>query len=208
VNLIGGKAIIEIRCRFLSNQKLENDSRRNGPIAINVPRFFLLVESLISVRLGSVATTQLNMTLTHTQRVALAISPKITSVLSATASVWIISEVLSNPRKRDKVYHRIMLASACIDVFASLGCFASTWPIPKDVEGAVWNIGNDFTCNFQGFLIQLGCTCFVYVSAAAKALCPSALFFLSNVLPTECFAYRLFRFVCQLQSQGSNLEGV
>jgi hypothetical protein len=119
------------------------------------------------------------------QEATLAITPKITGLLSILGSSWIVVEVLTQKNKRNNVYNRLMCAMSFFDVMSSFAIFASTWPIPKETEGIIFAIGNQNTCIAQGFLIQAGiiapyCTCWVtssdLVLSAAFASSPNFFF--------------------------------
>jgi hypothetical protein len=96
------------------------------------------------------------------QEVALAIVPKFTGGLSMLGSGYIAYEVISNPAKRAKTYHRLVAVMSLVDVLSSFCYFLSTWPMPPG-ENKSWKspehflaAGNDATCTAQGFGIQLG----------------------------------------------------
>ena len=94
--------------------------------------------------------------LTSSQQLALAVTPKVTGLLSALGSLWIVIEVATQKTKRGNVYNRIVFAMSFFDVFTSMFMFASTWPIPEDTEGVVFASGNQRSCTAQGFFLQLG----------------------------------------------------
>lgn len=96
--------------------------------------------------------------LTRSQQVALAIAPKVTGLLSALGSSWIVVEVLSQETKRHNVYNRILCAMSFVDALSSVWFFASTWPIPEGTEGVAFAKGNGNVCVAQGFFLQLGMT--------------------------------------------------
>jgi hypothetical protein len=66
----------------------------------------------------------------------------------------IIYIILPDKKRRSKTYHRLMLGISCCDLSASFWLGLSTWPIPEG--GALWAVGNDTTCNVQGFFTQFG----------------------------------------------------
>jgi hypothetical protein len=95
------------------------------------------------------------------QAIALAIAPKVGGLLSILGSSWIFLEVMGNAGKRKLVYHRLMFMLSLFDIIVSSAAFASTWPMTPD--GDPWGaIGNEVTCNIQGFALQLGSTLFCY----------------------------------------------
>jgi hypothetical protein len=76
-------------------------------------------------------------------------------------SGWIAVEISGDKEKRQSVYQRLMFAISFIDFWVSFSFFFSTWPVPPNPK-VLWSIGNDFTCNVQGYLIQMGTASFVY----------------------------------------------
>lgn len=101
---------------------------------------------------------------TRGQQIALAVIPKITGSLSVIGSVWIVVEVLTTKEKRHNVYNRLLCMMSLLDCITSGWYFSSTWPIPRDSEDVVYNVGNLNTCTTQGFFLQF---------ALATPLCES-----------------------------------
>mmetsp|Transcript_30092 Transcript_30092/g.44601 ORF Transcript_30092/g.44601 Transcript_30092/m.44601 type:complete len:308 (+) Transcript_30092:3-926(+) len=66
-----------------------------------------------------------------------------------TGSGLILTDVLRNPGKRQKIYYRILLGMSVYDLIGSCVMFIGTWFIPKTfpIYGA---IGNQMTCTIQG----------------------------------------------------------
>ena len=98
---------------------------------------------------------KLNMSITEAQRRGLAIYPKVSGFISVACSSLIILSILSDRRKRTKIHMRLVLGMSLIDISNSITFGLSTWPIPKN-SGAVWSIGNDSSCEAQGFFVQFG----------------------------------------------------
>jgi hypothetical protein len=96
------------------------------------------------------------MDFTDTQMRTLAIAPKFSAAMGMVGDLIIITEilVLDRPKKLKRTVHRILLAMSICDLFSSFGFFASTWPVPKEEEDLVYNVGNATTCVVQGFMIQ------------------------------------------------------
>ena len=92
------------------------------------------------------------------QGIALALVPKMTGFMSMIGSFWIIVEVLTDSTKKSNVYHRLLMVLSCSDFCFSLFMFAGTWLIPSDTDdnSVAWAIGNEQSCQIQGFAIQLG----------------------------------------------------
>jgi hypothetical protein len=89
------------------------------------------------------------------QVIANVVVPKITGAISCSGSGYIIYDVLKNPIKRKKPYHRIVLGMSVIDCFSSFFLyFLSSWPEPRGYH--VYAYGNDATCDAQGFLGNIG----------------------------------------------------
>ena len=108
--------------------------------------------SALSSHTSSTSTCNMN----RAQQATLAITPKITGLLSILGSSWIVVEVLTQKNKRNNVYNRLLCAMSFFDVLSSIALFASTWPIPRDTEDIIFAVGNEKTCVAQGFLIQVG----------------------------------------------------
>jgi hypothetical protein len=88
------------------------------------------------------------------QKRILAILPKVSGTLSCFFSGVIIYTILRDKKRRSRTYHRLIFGISCCDLSASFWLALSTWPIPED--GALWAVGNETTCNLQGFFTQLG----------------------------------------------------
>jgi hypothetical protein len=73
-----------------------------------------------------------------------------------------VLEVGTDKSKQRLVYHRLLCGFALIDLFVSSGRFLTTWPVPKPSENVVFAIGNEQTCDFQGFLIQMSSALPIY----------------------------------------------
>lgn len=103
----------------------------------------------------------------YSQQVALAVTPKFSSLFSLAGSSWIMLEVLSSKQKRHHPYHRLLLAMSCYDVLESIWNFLSTWPMPRSVDGdeaaaPVWAVGTTQTCTAQGFFLTLSVAVPIY----------------------------------------------
>lgn len=98
---------------------------------------------------------------TDTQKKAIAIIPKFSSILSIVGSIHIILYQDDSKKVRkfqSSTYNRLLMIMSFYDITSSFGCFFSTWAIPKDDDQGlvVYNIGNQNTCNLQGFLLHFG----------------------------------------------------
>lgn len=96
-----------------------------------------------------------SMVWSKSQQIALAIMPKIASVLSMSGSSWIIIEVWSDKNKLMNVYHRLLMVMAIYEIMEGVGNFASTWPIPAGTPNIFGASGTTGTCAAQGFFLQL-----------------------------------------------------
>lgn len=115
------------------------------------------------------AFTSMEQSWSFSQKVALAIIPKISSSLSIAGSSYIIYHSIIRLKSRGRgggghgtsgtqLRHRLLIGLSVCDLIGSIGFFMSTWAIPKEDDQmlAVFNVGNEFTCNLQGFIIQFG----------------------------------------------------
>lgn len=98
------------------------------------------------------------------QQIALAVTPKISSLFSLFGSSWIIIEVATSRTKREHPYHRLLLAMSCYDVAESIGNFFSTWAIPNSEgnDDQVWAVGTTQTCTLQGFFLTFSVAVPIY----------------------------------------------
>lgn len=95
------------------------------------------------------------------QAKALAISPKVGSMISLLSSGYIIYDIVRMPRRRRKMYHQILLGMSISDLLCSTAWFFTTWPIPPEVFPAWRASGTQATCTAQGFFTQFSvCTVF------------------------------------------------
>ncbi|CAB9500980.1 expressed unknown protein [Seminavis robusta] len=93
-------------------------------------------------------------TFTH-RHVVMSVVPHITGLLSLVGSSFIVIDIY---RKRFRSVHdRLHFGLAVSDIIASLGMALSTWPVPRYQAQSTWGaLGNIHSCEFQGFIIQLG----------------------------------------------------
>jgi len=92
---------------------------------------------------------------------AITLITRISGSVSCACSLFIIIFVIFSPKQRQKTYNQIVLAMSIFDFCSSIGfAFASSLaPEELGIQGAK---GNDATCKFQGFLIELGITSTVF----------------------------------------------
>jgi len=106
-----------------------------------------------------VTTSYLFYGLNKSQQKALAIIPKCSASLSIIGSLYSLCKILERYPDSRRTYSGILLGLFSADLVASVALFLSTWPIPKGsiYSDYIWGeIGNQTTCNIQGFMIQLG----------------------------------------------------
>lgn len=106
---------------------------------------------------------------TFTERhVAMSVVPHFTGLLSLIGSAWIVWDIMKKPKRSRGVYERLLMGLAISDMIASLGMALSTWPVPEYQAQKTWGaVGNIHSCEFQGFLIQLGLATPLYSAALA-----------------------------------------
>lgn len=110
------------------------------------------------------------MTWSESEQIALAIVPKVSSLLSLFGSIWIVVEVMTEDGssqdnslpKRHHSYHRLLLAMSIYDILESGWNFASTWPIPGSTENVWQAYGTTQTCSAQGFFLTLSVAVPIY----------------------------------------------
>jgi len=115
----------------------------------------------------STASTAYFSNLNSAQLKALAVAPKVTSILSIAGCSYMFGKILicdrcrsSAGRIKNCTYTNLLLGLSFADFVTSIAYFLSTWPIPKDniYSDIIWGeAGNQITCNIQGFMVQFGC---------------------------------------------------
>ena len=90
------------------------------------------------------------------QQKAIALVPKFFASPSIVGSIFIVQHVLRSPKRRQGVYHRILLLMSVHDFIYSVKAFMSTWPMPKDTPFVYGASGNTATCTAAGFWGQGG----------------------------------------------------
>jgi hypothetical protein len=77
--------------------------------------------------------------------------PKFAGAISVTFSSLIIYAVINKIRlRKSTVYDRLIMGMSFSDLVSSFWFLMSSWPIPKS-SGVLWAVGNQTTCNLQGF---------------------------------------------------------
>ena len=88
----------------------------------------------------------------------------VTGIVSFLASTTIIISIKRSNIKLTNIYRRIIFLTSFFDIFQSLSQAASSIPMPS---GAIWGaIGNDASCDAQGFLVIFGASGAVWYSVS------------------------------------------
>jgi hypothetical protein len=94
------------------------------------------------------------MSFTYQQEKVLAIIPKVSASFGIPSAIFLISEIVTCHKKKEG--NPILRAIAGISFFElldAIGWFLSTWATP---EGSfAFAAGNQASCSFQGFLLQI-----------------------------------------------------
>jgi len=91
-----------------------------------------------------------------TQLKVLTFTPCVSGFLSILGSAAIFCSIFINRESRlCKTYHRLVLSVAVMDIISTVGNGMSTFPAPSGIPG-VYAFGNMWTCELQGFLVNLG----------------------------------------------------
>jgi hypothetical protein len=101
---------------------------------------------------------------------AIALVPKFTGFLSLLGSSWIFYEVITDKKKRQSMYHRLLLCMSISDWNSSFWTYVlSSWMLPSESYSANTTFfsasGTWATCNLQGFMFQLGIATPLYNAA-------------------------------------------
>ncbi|KAL7535193.1 hypothetical protein ACHAWF_005082 [Thalassiosira exigua] len=92
--------------------------------------------------------------MTSSYEIALFVLQKVSCFLSATGSLMIVSQVSRSPFNRSKPQQRLMLGLSISDFCTSTIWILTPLFMPSD-SGAAWAVGNQTTCNVQGFIVTL-----------------------------------------------------
>uniref|UniRef100_A0A7R9ZI35 G-protein coupled receptors family 1 profile domain-containing protein n=1 Tax=Pseudictyota dubia TaxID=2749911 RepID=A0A7R9ZI35_9STRA len=90
---------------------------------------------------------------TTAQLITLAVLPKVSGSLSMLGSGFIVLEILRDRKKRDQMYHRLLLGMSCLDIVVSFFMAMSTWLAPSESD-ILWAVGTQTTCQIQAFMTQ------------------------------------------------------
>ncbi len=96
--------------------------------------------------------------------IALFVLQKISCFFSATGSLMIISQVSRSKFNRSKPQQRLILGLSISDLVMSITWILTPLFMPAD-SGAVWAVGNQASCTFQGFIVT------TFVAAGILYMC-------------------------------------
>ncbi|GKY92089.1 hypothetical protein MPSEU_000180300 [Mayamaea pseudoterrestris] len=111
---------------------------------------------------------------TQAQMVAMAITPKISGLLSMLGSGYIVRDCLRQLKSGERgrggtvttssghIYQRLMIGMSISDMIMSFGFVLSTLLAPKDTPNMWGNIGNTQSCTFSGMFNLFGVTPTLY----------------------------------------------
>lgn len=119
--------------------------------------------SFIYTSIISLSATHMTLPLTDDYA---AIAPRISGGLSALSSSLIIFIIARSEPKLTTIYHRIMFGMSCADILGSVAMGLTTLPMPselqegdEDINYAGTRLGNEKTCQVQGFFVNFGLMC-------------------------------------------------
>lgn len=95
-------------------------------------------------------------TLTQKQKVALAITPKITALISILALVYAVQLIIRTPHRMRILCNRILLGMYMTDILRCLTYLVGTWMIPVGTDSVFMATGTISTCRAQAFVSQFG----------------------------------------------------
>lgn len=94
--------------------------------------------------------------------VALFFLQKLACILSALGSLMIISQVTRSEYNRKKTQQRLMLCISIIDFQTSVVWIFTPLFMPVN-SGYPWAVGNQASCEAQGFIVQFSSAGFIYM---------------------------------------------
>jgi hypothetical protein len=94
------------------------------------------------------------MSFTYEQEKVLAIIPKFSASFGIPSAIFIIHEIITaHKRKEGNPILRAIAGASVFQFLDAIGWFLSTWAVPKG--SFAFAAGNQATCSFQGFLLQI-----------------------------------------------------
>lgn len=100
--------------------------------------------------------------MTDPYQISLGVLQKLFCFASATGSLMIISQVSRNRLNRKKSQQRLILGISVVDCITSIVWFFTNLFVPPD-SGVLWAIGNEQTCEAQGFIVQFSIAGILYM---------------------------------------------
>jgi hypothetical protein len=102
-----------------------------------------------------------------------ALVPRFTGSISAISSALIIYVILRSETRLSSIYHRIMFGMSLADICGSIAMALTSLPMPsympnEEIFGYSWTgtrLGNEYTCNAQGFFVFFGLGCVLNYNA-------------------------------------------
>ena len=95
-----------------------------------------------------------NPPLSETQARALSVLPHIMGIPSIIGSAFIVQQVLRSPRRRGRIYHRLLCSMSAMDFIFAVKHFLGIWPAPDGTPNAWGAVGTTATCDAAGFAGQ------------------------------------------------------
>lgn len=92
---------------------------------------------------------------TREQEIALVVAPAITGALSLVGSSAIVLMMAIRRRQHQTVKYRFLLGICFYDIIQSTLFLVWSLPIPEGTPGVWGAMGNQATCNFQGFMLNI-----------------------------------------------------
>ena len=94
------------------------------------------------------------------------LTKRIFSIVSILGSLFILQDVLLEPRRRVRTYYQLLLGISIFDLVGSIAHLIGPLALPS-YSGVEEAIGNDATCTAQGFFVHLGQTSMYFNLALA-----------------------------------------
>ena len=91
---------------------------------------------------------------THREELVLAITPKCTAAVALPCAIFTLYEIYCDHRsKGTNAIQRAIVGMTAIDMLSTSAWFLSSWAVPRGTFAL--STGNQASCNYQGFLLQL-----------------------------------------------------
>ena len=86
---------------------------------------------------------------------------KVGSIFSIFGTLYIMYEVISDPKKRSRTYFRLLFGMSLFECIESIAIFCGPWCTPSSWSNSWWSgtsIGNMTSCKLQAVMIQSSST--------------------------------------------------